>query len=197
MRPGYGWSRRRGRRSTGRRFLADKDNEIARLSGVYVDQPAERRRRAGPRPRAVLEDAHTVEVDGERRRVTAEQDPDRHRRPAVPPDFPGIEHAITSNEAFHLREAAQADHDRGRRLYRAWSSPASSPAWASTPPWSIAAPTSCAASTTTCAPMCADEMEKRGIKVVCRRTVTRRSRRPTTGLRQLLQRPRAVARPTW
>ena len=39
-------------------------------------------------------------------------------RPYMPQDLPGIELAITSNEAFHLERAAQAHRDRRRRLYR-------------------------------------------------------------------------------
>ena len=38
-------------------------------------------------------------------------------RPALP-EIDGIEHAITSNEVFHLDKLAQADRDRRRRLHR-------------------------------------------------------------------------------
>ncbi len=80
-------------------LLARKDREIARLNGVYrgiLD-------RAGVtvfEGRATLVDAHTVEVAG--RRITA-----AHILIAVGgtprlPRWPGREHAITSNEAFHL-----------------------------------------------------------------------------------------------
>ena len=63
-----------------------------------------------------------------------------------------------------------------------WSSPASSTAWASRPPCSTAAPTSCAASTTTCARHLAEEMEKRGIKVIlgCQHEPHREDRRPAS-----------------
>jgi glutathione reductase (NADPH) len=80
-------------------LLANKDREIARLNGVYeklLDNAGVTILRA----RAEVRDPHTVEVDG--RRVTA-----RHilvatgAWPHLPP-IPGAEHAITSNEAFHL-----------------------------------------------------------------------------------------------
>ena len=50
--------------------------------------------------RARLVDPHTVEVAG--RRVTAEHVLVATSSWPVLPDVPGIEHAITSNEAFHL-----------------------------------------------------------------------------------------------
>jgi glutathione reductase (NADPH) len=82
-------------------LIAAKDREIARLEAVY------RSLLAGSRValldgRAVVLDAHTVEVGG--RRITA-----RHLLVAtggwpVRPGFPGAEHCITSNEAFALTE---------------------------------------------------------------------------------------------
>jgi len=80
-------------------LLANKDREIARLNGVYERVLS----LAGVeimRGRASVVDAHTVEIGG--RRFTA-----RHillatgSWPTVP-EIPGREHAITSNEAFHL-----------------------------------------------------------------------------------------------
>ena len=82
-------------------LLANKDREIKRLNGVYEKLLTG----AGVtllRGRATLADAHTVEIDG--RRISA-----RHILvstggwPVVPP-VPGAEHAISSNEAFHLPE---------------------------------------------------------------------------------------------
>ena len=81
------------------RLLANKDREIARLNGVYERVLA----LAGVeivRGRATVVDPHTVEING--RRISA-----RHilvatgSWPTVP-EIPGREHAITSNEAFHL-----------------------------------------------------------------------------------------------
>jgi glutathione reductase (NADPH) len=80
-------------------LLANKDQEIARLNAVY-----ERLLSAAGveiiRGRATIIDAHTVEANG--RRYSA-----RHiliatgSWPVMPP-IEGREHAITSNEAFHL-----------------------------------------------------------------------------------------------
>jgi glutathione reductase (NADPH) len=80
-------------------LLANKDREIARLNGVYERVLS----LAGVeimRARASVVDPHTVEIGG--RRFSA-----RHillatgSWPTVP-DIHGREHAITSNEAFHL-----------------------------------------------------------------------------------------------
>ncbi len=86
-------------------FIAAKDIEIARLSGIYVTNL----KKAGAdllHGRAVLKDAHTVEIQGETpRTVTAEKILIAvGGRPVVPSDLPGVEHAITSEEAFHLPE---------------------------------------------------------------------------------------------
>jgi len=84
------------------RFLAAKDNEIARLSGIYVTNL----QNAGAdlvHARARLTDAHTVELVGKERSVTAEKILiATGGRPVLPQALEGIEHAITSNEAFHL-----------------------------------------------------------------------------------------------
>lgn len=80
-------------------LIANKDKEIDRLNGIY------KKLLAGSKvelleTRAVLIDPHTVELAG--KRVTAKNIliavggwPER-------PNIPGIEHSITSNEAFHL-----------------------------------------------------------------------------------------------
>lgn len=81
------------------KLLANKDREIARLNGVYERVLS----LAGVqimRGRATVVDAHTVEIDA--RRFTA-----RHILLATGgwptlPQIEGREHAITSNEAFHL-----------------------------------------------------------------------------------------------
>lgn len=100
MAEGYGWTV--GESSFDwPRFIAEKDKEIARLSGIYVRNL----QNAGAElvhGRATLVDAHTVEVEG-RGRITADKilvAPGA--RPWMPVELPGIEHAITSNEAFHL-----------------------------------------------------------------------------------------------
>jgi glutathione reductase (NADPH) len=82
-------------------FLMAKDNEIARLSGIYVRNL----QNAGVElvhGRARLKDRHTVEIDGHGT-VTADKILiATGGTPWMPSDVPGIEHAITSNEAFHL-----------------------------------------------------------------------------------------------
>ncbi|MDO1558489.1 glutathione-disulfide reductase [Brevundimonas sp. 2R-24] len=100
---GYGWSF--GEPSFNwKGFITAKDVEIARLSGLYAANLA----KAGAdliHARAVLKDAHTVELLGKDRTVTAERILiATGGRPWVPEELPGIEHAITSEEAFHLPE---------------------------------------------------------------------------------------------
>ena len=80
-------------------LIANKNREIARLSKVYADGFA----RTGIdviEDTAKLADAHTVEVGG--RRVTAQNILVATGAWPVKPTIPGIEHAITSNEAFEL-----------------------------------------------------------------------------------------------
>jgi len=83
-------------------FIEAKDIEIARLSGLYVANL----QKAGAdliQARAVLKDAHRVELVGQDRTVTAEKILiATGGRPSVPTGLPGIEHAITSDQAFHL-----------------------------------------------------------------------------------------------
>ena len=99
---GYGWSVDATFDWPG--FLQAKDVEIARLSGIYAANLG----KAGVdliHGRAVLKDAHTVEIVGKDQVVTAEKILiATGGRPWVPDNLPGIEHAITSEEAFHLPE---------------------------------------------------------------------------------------------
>ena len=85
-------------------FLEAKNVEIARLSGIYAANLG----KAGVElvhGRAVLKDAHTVEIVGKHRTITAEKVLiATGGRPWKPDELPGIEHAITSEEAFHLPE---------------------------------------------------------------------------------------------
>jgi glutathione reductase (NADPH) len=99
---GYGWTIERASFDW-TKFITEKDKEIARLSGIYVRNL----QNAGAElvhTRATLVDAHTVEsVD--KGRATAERILiATGGRPWMPKDLPGVEHAITSNEAFHLPE---------------------------------------------------------------------------------------------
>jgi glutathione reductase (NADPH) len=83
-------------------LIANKDREIARLEAAYGNAL----QRAGVRiikSRAVLEDRHTILLDATGERIRA-----RHiliatgAAPHMGPPIPGLEHVISSNEAFHL-----------------------------------------------------------------------------------------------
>jgi glutathione reductase (NADPH) len=99
---GYGWT-------IGERafdwpmFLAAKDKEIARLSGAYVKNL----QNAGAElvhGKARIADAHTIEVAGHGSFTTDKILVATGGRPWAPKDLPGLEYAISSNEAFHLQE---------------------------------------------------------------------------------------------
>ncbi|WP_304170021.1 glutathione-disulfide reductase [Phenylobacterium aquaticum] len=102
---GYGWSPS-GAVFDWTKFLLAKDREIARLSGIYVTNL----QNAGAEllhGKARLVDAHTVAIAGkdgaEDRTVTADKIlVATGGRPFKPTEIPGVEHAITSEEAFHL-----------------------------------------------------------------------------------------------
>ena len=98
---GYGWEVGETRFDWPR-FLMDKDKEIARLSGIYVRNL----QNAGAElvhGKARLKDRNTVEVEGHGA-VTAEKVLIATGGRPWMPEIPGIEHAITSNEAFHLEQ---------------------------------------------------------------------------------------------
>ena len=97
---GYGWSVGETKFDWPR-FLMAKDDEIARLSGIYVRNL----QNAGAEllhGKTRLLDRHTVEVDGHGKVTAKKILVATGGRPWMPQDLPGIEHAITSNEAFHL-----------------------------------------------------------------------------------------------
>ena len=85
-------------------LVANKDGEIARLELAYTTT-LERAGVTIVKSRAVLEDAHTVRLV-----ATGEKIRPRHiliatgAAPWFGPTIPGIEHVISSNEAFHLEE---------------------------------------------------------------------------------------------
>jgi glutathione reductase (NADPH) len=85
-------------------LIANKDKEIARLEAAYT-ATLEKAGVAIVKSRAVFEDAHTVRVlaTGERIRA-AHTLIATGAMPHPGPAIPGIEHAISSNEAFHLAE---------------------------------------------------------------------------------------------
>jgi len=98
----YGWTIE-GAKFDWPAFLSEKDKEIARLSGVYVRnlQNAGAELAHG---KARLVDAHTVEIDKIGRRTADKILIATGGRPWMPKDLPGVELAISSNEAFHLAE---------------------------------------------------------------------------------------------
>jgi glutathione reductase (NADPH) len=85
-------------------LIANKDKEIARLEAAYTANLT-RANVAIVKSRAVLDDAHTVRLLADGRRVRA-----KHiliatgAWPGMGTGIAGIEHVISSNEAFHLSE---------------------------------------------------------------------------------------------
>lgn len=97
---GYGWTCD-GVKFDWREFLINKDLEISRLSGIYTSNLG----KAGVdlfKAKARFADPHTLELVGEGRAVSAAKILIATGGRPKSPDFPGAEHAITSNEAFHL-----------------------------------------------------------------------------------------------
>ncbi|MGC1741108.1 MAG: glutathione-disulfide reductase [Pseudolabrys sp.] len=97
---GYGWT-------VGRRefhwpaLIANKDREIARLEAAYMTT-LERFNVGVLKSRAILEDTHTVRL-ATGSRVRAETILiSTGAWPHMGPKIPGLEHVISSNEAFHL-----------------------------------------------------------------------------------------------
>ena len=83
-------------------LIANKDKEIDRLNGIYI-RNLENSGVEIIQSRGELIDNHTVKLIGEDRTVTAETILiATGGAPTKPEGVPGIEHAITSNEAFHL-----------------------------------------------------------------------------------------------
>lgn len=82
-------------------LVANKDKEIDRLNGIYI-RNLEKAGVEIVECRATLKDAHTVRLEGQDRDVTAERILIAVGATPFLPEIPGIEHAITSNEAFHL-----------------------------------------------------------------------------------------------
>jgi glutathione reductase (NADPH) len=95
---GFGWTIE-GASFSWPALIANKDREIARLSGVYADALA-RAKVVTIEGTARLVDPHTVAI-GERR-VTAQNILVATGGSPMKPAIPGVEHAITSNEAFEL-----------------------------------------------------------------------------------------------
>lgn len=99
---GFGWTLPEARFDWGR-LIASKDREIDRLEKAYVAN-LERSGAAILRTRAEVVGPHEIRLAGAGRTVTAGRIlVATGARPFLPP-VPGIEHAITSNEIFHLAE---------------------------------------------------------------------------------------------
>jgi glutathione reductase (NADPH) len=99
-------------------LIANKDKEIARLEAAYTTN-VEKSGAEMVKSRAVFEDPHTLRLaDG--RKVTAKYALIATvGRPNHGTEIPGIEHVISSDEAFHLKAIAEGRGAAGRRLYRA------------------------------------------------------------------------------
>ncbi len=84
-------------------LIANKDKEIARLEAAYGSL-LEKSGVKVVKNRATLVDAHTVQVVGGDRVRAAYVLVSTGGAPSFGDKIPGIEHAISSNEAFHLAE---------------------------------------------------------------------------------------------
>jgi glutathione reductase (NADPH) len=84
-------------------LIANKDKEIARLEAVYGTLLAKPGVRVF-KSRATLADAHTVQMASGERVRAAYVLICTGGTPSYGDEIPGIEHAISSNEAFHLTE---------------------------------------------------------------------------------------------
>ena len=100
---GYGWSKPESTFDWSK-LIANKDAEIDRLNGIYIKNI----KSSGVeifQSRAELVDKHTIKLVGLDKTVTAERILiATGGTPHVDADMPGVEHTITSNEAFHLEE---------------------------------------------------------------------------------------------
>jgi glutathione reductase (NADPH) len=99
---GFGWTVD-GARFDWPTLIAGKDKEIARLEGLYR-RTVEMARATVFDTRAIVAGPHTVTLAGDGGKVTARYILVATGGHPVKPDIPGAEHAITSNEAFHLKQ---------------------------------------------------------------------------------------------
>lgn len=100
---GYGWSKPESTFDWSK-LIANKDAEIDRLNSIYIKNI----KSSGVeifQSRAELVDKHTIKLVGLDKTVTAERILiATGGTPHVDAEMPGVEHTITSNEAFHLEE---------------------------------------------------------------------------------------------
>ena len=106
---GFGWSTKRGHNDWAA-LIAAKDREIARLNGIYVSM-LEKAGVALFTGHATIEDAHTLRIDPSPlapheapRRITAARIVIAVGSTPTLPKLPGVEYAISSDQAFHLEE---------------------------------------------------------------------------------------------
>lgn len=100
---GYGWTVPKAKFDWAT-LIANKDQEIARLEGIYRNG-VEAAGGTAFASRAMLVDQHTIRLEAEDRIVTADQILiATGGRPADHPAMPGHEYCISSNEAFHLEK---------------------------------------------------------------------------------------------
>ncbi len=97
---GFGWQVGE-RRFDWPTLIANKDKEIARLSAMY-ERGLNNAGAEIIHSRAELRDAHTIHLLTDNRTVTVDKILIATGGWPSLPKIPGIEHAITSNEAFHL-----------------------------------------------------------------------------------------------
>lgn len=100
--PGFGWTIPSASSFSWPSLIEAKDKEIARLEAAYRNN-LEKAKVEIFHERAEFQDAHTLKLTSGRT-VTAEKILIATGGRPVRLDVPGIEHTITSNEAFHLRE---------------------------------------------------------------------------------------------
>ena len=99
---GFGWTIQ-GATFDWPTLVANKDKEIARLEGIYTTN-VEKSGAEVVKSRAVLEDAHTVCLANGRTVSAKYILIATGSAPNHGTEIPGIEHVISSNEAFHLPE---------------------------------------------------------------------------------------------
>ena len=103
---GFGWSATEPTFDW-KKLIASKDNEIARLEGIYL-RNLEGAGVTAFKDRAELTDAHTVRLVSDGRTVTADKILIATGGTVnVDERLKGVEHVITSNEAFHLDQFPQ------------------------------------------------------------------------------------------
>ncbi len=97
---GYGWSAVQSSLDW-KKMITDVNNEVRRLNGIYQRMLDNSKVDVLP-ARARFLDSHTLEVGD--RKVTAEKILIAVGGHPIKPNIPGIEHAMTSDDVFHLQE---------------------------------------------------------------------------------------------